>query len=395
MRIQPSPTTTPVRGHARVALAAAAGYIAVGTVLQIMPPFADAIQGGFTLASSPAGLGMAAFLLPMAVLSFPAGRACDRRGPRAVSRVGYILLGLATLGMAAAPTVEAFLLGRAIGGLGASLVIVAALKLIGAGVPAARLGVTLGVFVAGLPVGTILAFDVITPLVGHQHWRGAFLLATGVVVACYLGYEVAGRTAGASIPAASGPSRMRISGSLALLLALAVVGYAIILAFTTWVPVHVPRYALLAPQTTVILASILLAIDIPAGPAWGHLSDRLGRRKPFLIYAFVVYGAGAVALPFVASAPGPRVLWLSLLIAVMGAGCAMFLPASLAVLPQFVPVEQLGRGYGLFITAQVTGMALGPLALGPAFEYGLPTGLITIAAISAVGVLLAAAIRAR
>lgn len=374
MRIQQRPTATPLRRHAGVTLAAAAGYVAVGTVLQVMPPFADPIQRDFALTSSPAGLGMAAFLLPMAVLSFPAGRVCDRRGPRAVSRVGYILLGLAALGMALAPTVEVFLLGRAVGGLGASLVIVAGLKLIGAGVPVARLGIALGVFVAGLPVGSVLAFDVITPLLGHEHWRGGFLLAAGVVGASYLGYELAARIVGASIPAATSAPRVRISGNLARLLALAVVGYAVLLAFTTWVPVHVPGYALLAPQTTVILASILLAIDIPTGPAWGYLSDRLGRRKPFLIYAFVVYGAGAVALPFVAGLPGPRALWLSLLIAVMGAGCAMFLPASLAVLPQLVPVEQLGSGYGLFITAQVTGMALGPLLLGPVFNHGQPWG---------------------
>jgi MFS family permease len=389
-----------VRAQMSVSTAAAASYVAFGTVLQTVPPFAEAIRHEFGASPQAAGLAMAAFLVPMLLLSFPAGRACDRRGPTLVARVGFAILLMATFLTAAAPSFPVFLLTRALAGLGSSLDIVAALKLIGIRVPAGQFGTALGVFVIGLPVGTVIAFDVVAPVLGDRQWRVAFLAAAAVVAACSAGYEAAARAAG---PADRPPTEnvpnappMRIGGSLIRLLALSAVGYAVILAFTTWAPVYVPRYAGLAPQTAVLLASVLLAIDIPAAPLWGHLSDRLGRRKPFLVYAFVIYAAGALTLPLVAGAPGPRVLWLALLIAVMGGGCAMFLPASLATMPELVPAAHLGSGYGLFITAQVTGMALGPVVFGPVFAHaGVAAGLGSIAVLSAIGALLAATIKAR
>jgi MFS family permease len=212
------------------------------------------------LASAPAGLAMAAFLVPMALLSFPAGRLSDRRGPRAVSRAGFALLLMAALLTVIAPSFGIFLLARAVAGAGASLVIVGGLKLIGAQVPVSWLGTALGVFVAGLLVGTVLAFDVITPVVGDQQWRAGFLAAAIVVAACAARQEAALRPLGPTGPSlAPTYGKARITASLARLLALTVVGYAVILAFTTWAPVHVPGYAQLAAQTTVILASILLA----------------------------------------------------------------------------------------------------------------------------------------
>jgi hypothetical protein len=122
-----------------------------------------------------------------------------------------------------------------------------------------------------------------------------------------VGQEAAMRPLGPAGPSLAPISgKAHISASLARLLALTVIGYAVIRAFTTWAPVHVPGYARLAAQTTVILASILLAIDIPATPFWGHLSDRIGRRKPFLIYAFVIYAAGALPRPAPVPESGPQ-----------------------------------------------------------------------------------------
>src|SRR5262249_10056713 len=47
-------------------------------------------------------------------------------------------------------------------------------------------------------------------------------------------------------------------------------------------------------------ASLLLVIDIPFAPLWGAFSDRVGRRRPFVILAFAVYLLGSLTVPFLA-----------------------------------------------------------------------------------------------
>jgi MFS family permease len=392
----------------RVWLAAVASYTAIGTAFQVQPPYTAAVGHAMGVSATVAGLGMPAFLLPVPLLAVPAGAVCDRYGTRLLTRAGFAVLLASAVLLAAVPGFGWLLGARAAGGLGTCLLMVGTLKMLAARVPAPRLGSALGVFVAGLPVGTVLAFDVIAPLAGGQAWRAAALGAAAAVAAAFLVVTWAAADAPGGRPApAAGPARPGAGGATAgrgvlasadlrWLVALTGTGYATIIAFTTWAPAHVAHYAGLTRQTSLVIASVLLAVDIPAAPAWGRLSDRLGRRKPFLVLAFAVYAAGAAALPLVARTPGPRALWLALTVAIMGTGCAMFLPATLAVVPALVPAAGLGTGYGLVVAAQMTGMAAGPLAFGPVFAGpGTVAGLEAVAALAVIGVILGTRIRAR
>jgi MFS family permease len=339
-------------GQPRVWLAAAASYAAIGTVFQVLSPYTAAAGRALGVSATAAGLGMTAFLLPVPLLAVPAGAFCDRHGSRLLTRGGFAILLASAILLAAVPGFGWLLAARAVGGVGAGLVMVGALKMLAARVPAPRLGAALGVFVAGLPIGTVVAFDIIAPVAGGQAWRTASLGAAAAVAVAFTAAASAGADAPPARPARPSPSvpapaqagvpvgggpRVLASADLRWLLALTGVGYATIIAFTTWAPAHVARYAGLTRQTSLVIASVLLAVDIPAAPAWGRLSDRLGRRKPFLVLAFVIYAAGAAALPLVAHAPGPRTLWLAATVVIMGTGCAMFLPATPAVVPALVP----------------------------------------------------------
>ncbi len=395
----PNPATTLSQG--RTWLAAHLSYVAFGTVLQLLPPFTTDLHTRFHVSTSDAGLGMTMFLLPVLLLALPGGTWVDRHGWRGGARLGFVILTVGTVAAGAAPNFPTLLAARALGGSGAAFVIISALKLLGDMVPAARLGGALGVFVAGLPIGTVLAFDVIAPLAGKHNWSVASLVGAGVVAFCALLFTWA--TAGVSqelVPrqAAVAAVRPRLSGNpeLRRLLALTAVGYATIIAFTTWAPTRLASAAHLGVQTGVVIASILLAVDIPFAPAWGRLSDRLGRRKPFLVLAFVVYATGAVALLGVVHADGPRTFLVAGVVAVMGIGCAMFLPASLAVLPDLVPASQLGGGYGLLVSAQMLGMAAGPPTLGTIFTHaGTTVGIGVIAGLALLGVAIATRLRCR
>lgn len=157
-------------------------------------------------------------------------------------------------------------------------------------------------------------------------------------------------------------------------------------------PTRLVSYAGLAAGTAALIASVLLVIDIPFAPLWGRISDRVGRRKPFVVAAFAIYAAGAFLLP--AAALGGAVPLL-LVVSVMGIGCAMFFPATLAIPHALVPGSLLGATYGLFLTAQAAGMALGPLSLSLVFDHGSTlAGLLAIGAIAAIGWTVSLSLRA-
>lgn len=370
---------------------AALAYTSFGTVFQVFPPFFDELQAEFAVGRTLAGLSMTAFLAPVALASFFLGAAVDRRGSAYVGRLGFALLLAGGALTVAASSIALLLASRALAGFGGGMVLLATLKLLAARVPAERLGIAFGLFVAGLPIGTGIAFDALSRL---PSWRLSAAAAAAIVA-------LAGAAFTALVPAEAAvrpPRSLRVElgallapPALRQLAALVLLGYTAIVAFTTWAPTRLASYGGLAAGTATLIASLLLVIDIPFAPFWGRISDRLGRRKPFVVASFLVYSAGAFLVPSAALAGAVPLL---LVVSAMGIGCAMFFPVSLAIPESLVPETLLGATYGLFLTAQAVGMALGPLALGAVFAHGsTPLGMFAIGGIGVAG--LAASLRLR
>lgn len=372
---------------------AALCYASFGTLFQVFPPFFEDLEREFSIGRTLVGLSMTAFLAPLALASFFIGAAVDRRGCAPIGRVGFLFLLAGGVVTVAAQSFALLLAGRALAGLGGGMVLVATLKLLAAQVPPERLGIALGVFVAGLPIGTGIAFDVLNHL---PSWRASAAVATSLAALAALvfwllvppgGAVQRRRSLRADLRAVFGPTALR---QLALLV---VLGYTAIVAFTTWAPTRLASHGGLAASTATLIASVLLVIDIPFAPFWGRVSDRLGRRKPFVVASFLIYSSGAFLVP---SATLTGALPLVLVVSAMGIGCAMFFPATLAIPQSLVPEALLGATYGLFLTAQALGMALGPLALGAVFEYGsTPVGVFVIGGIAAAAVPVSLRLRTR
>jgi ACDE family multidrug resistance protein len=364
-------------------LVAALAYASFGTVFQVLPPFFDDLGRELGVGPTLTGLSMTAFLAPVALTSLLLGAAVDRHGSARVGRLGFALLAGGGAATAVAQSVGFLLAGRALAGLGGGMVLLATLKLLAIRVPGARLGRAFGIFVAGLPVGTGIAFDVLNRL---SSWRLSAAAAATLVVPAGLAF-----TALVSPESEARPPRslradlaaLRALPALRLLTLLVVLGYTAIIAFTTWAPTRLVAYGGLAPQTAALIASVLLLIDIPFAPLWGRVSDRVGRRKPFIVASFLVYGAGAFLVP---TAARTGVVPLLLVVSAMGIGCAMFFPATLAIPQAIVPETLLGAAYGLFLTAQALGMTLGPLALGVVFDHAATAiGFLVIGVIAVAG----------
>ncbi|MBI2320877.1 MAG: MFS transporter [Chloroflexi bacterium] len=367
-------------------------YFAFGVLLQVFPPLLDAVSQEFGVSRQSAALVMTVFMAPLVLLCVPIGLLIDRHGVRRVGRAAFLLMlvggGLTTL----AGSFPGLLVGRVVSGIGGGLLVIVALTIVARAFPHERRGLALGIFAAGLPAGTGIAFNALAALGPGLGWRTAVLGATLVVAGAALLFEALARGA-ATTPGAgavANPALALSSGELWRLAATTAFGYAAILAFTTWAPTTLVGYAAIPPWLAAFLASLLLVIDIPFAPLWGGVSDRVGRRKPFIVAAFAVYLAGSLIVPQVAGWPGLAVPGLLVVIAAMGIGCAMFFPTALAIPAEVVAPERAGAAYGLFFAAQIFGMALGPVVFALALDHGTASDAFRTVSVLTFGGLLAA-----
>ncbi|MBI3973471.1 MAG: MFS transporter [Chloroflexi bacterium] len=377
-------------------------YCAFGVLLQVFPPLLDRLTGEFGVSHQLASLVMTLFMAPLVLFCVPAGVLVDRLGIARTGRLSFAAMLVGGLLTALAGSFPLLLLGRIVSGMGGGLLLITLLKIATQSFGKQQRGLALGVFAAGLPVGTGLAFNLLAPLGQALDWRPATLVATLIVGSAFLVFEAlvgrgrvgAADAGGHSLPV--NPALALTSAELWRLAATTTFGYAAILAFTTWAPTILVGYAGVAPWVAALITSLLLVIDIPFAPLWGGLSDRLGRRKPFIVGAFAVYLAGSLAVPFVAVSPGIGVPGLLVVITFMGVGCAMFFPTALAIPAEVVVPELAGAAYGLFFTFQVFGMMLGPLLLGYVLDLGTATDAFhTMSVVTLAGLLAALTLRSR
>jgi MFS transporter, ACDE family, multidrug resistance protein len=370
------------------------GYFVFGVLLQVFPPLLDGLQSEFSVDNKTVSLVMSAFLAPIIALAIPAGMAVDRWGPTLAIRVGLGIM-LAGVALILLTSSWSFLLaGRFVSGIGGALLLVALLKVAAQMVPREKLGLAVGIFAAGLPTGTGVAFNMLRPLEQLGGWRlvlfGAALLVLSAVFVIELAAGRALPRGGASVNVA----QVLKSGPLWRLAAVTVFGYAAIIGFTTWAPKILANDMGISAAIAAFIASLLLVIDIPFAPFWGGVSDRLKKRKIFVLVAFGVYLTGSLLVP--GAAAGGGVVLLVFIIAGMGIGCSMFFPAALAIPAETVPHEQSGAAYGLLFTAQVAGMLLGPQVIGLALDAMSATGaFLVVSLFTIVGFLLSFSLRAR
>ena len=380
----------------RVLMIVFLSYLAFGLLFQLFPPLLAVIGRQFQVNHSSASLVMTLFLAPILLIAFPAGALVSRYGVRLMGQLAFALLIAGTSVCIAAPTFAVLLLGRVISGVGGGLLVIALLTLITVSIPKAEWGLALGIFVAGLPAGTGLAFDLLAPLSTRLGWRGEMGIALLIVLGTFLFFwrGIPPGTRSAATPSHLGA--VLRNGQLWRLALVTLLGYTAIIGFTTWAPTTLVGEAQVPLWVGTVLASILLVVDIPFAPLWGAVSDRLGRRKPFIVGGFTVYLIGSLVVPVVAHAGALSVPGLLLTITGMGIGCAMFFPAALAIPAETVEPEQIGMAYALFFMAQVGGMLLGPVLIGAVLDFGPATGaFVSVSALTLMGLLVGTTLRGR
>ncbi|QSG15965.1 MFS transporter [Halapricum desulfuricans] len=109
-------------------------------------------------------------------------------------------------------------------------------------------------------------------------------------------------------------------------------------------------------------------------PFTGRWSDRLGRRKVFVLGGLALFGAGSAAYPFAGT------YWTVLLArALQGVGAAFTVPATVALINDYAESDsERGSNFGVYNTLRLLGFGFGPIIAGVVITGGLAAeGVVT------------------
>lgn len=139
-----------------------------------------------------------------------------------------------------------------------------------------------------------------------------------------------------------------------------------------------------AEDTLIVLTLIYMVFVIIASLVLGRLSDRLGRRKPFVFVAAALQGAAAIMLAFV-----PDLTVAMIAAGLLGLGYGCFLSVDQALATQVLPDPHTrGKDLGIMNIATAVPQAIAPL-LG-AFVVAAIAGFQGLFILSAVAAILGA-----
>jgi len=116
---------------------------------------------------------------------------------------------------------------------------------------------------------------------------------------------------------------------------------------------------------TGIILSLYGFLNSLGQPLTGRLSDRTGRRKPF-----VLVGLGILTVANLAYAFAGDYVSLLLIRALQGVGVAFTIPSTIALINEVTTSNSRGTNMGLFNTFRLLGIGLGPIAAGLIVDGG-------------------------
>lgn len=130
----------------------------------------------------------------------------------------------------------------------------------------------------------------------------------------------------------------------------------------------IPLYIAAQPSTLFDLPTELLvgiAISLYgfvfalSQPLWGYATDRVGRRKPFILAGLLLMTGATLGFML-----ADRYLWIIVLRTLQGLGVAMIIPSVLALISGVTVKRNRGNAMGVYSTFRMVGFASGPLLAG-------------------------------
>ena len=344
-----------------VLLASFFAFVAYAFAFQMGPPLLKTLRNEFGTSDAETGLLMSMVVVPGILLALPAGFVVNKYKFRTTGFLSLVLVAIGSLTTALANIFPIALLGRFILGIGGAFIVVGTPALIPQWFSRKDLGKAMGVYGTNMPFATITAFPTATALAENFGWRFPFYLGTIIALAVALVFVVVTREG----PLKSQHSAIEVSEVKQAIKSLEIWKASLVwmffnitaLAFLSWAPTLFQDFRDFAPFHASLLASVLMYVALVFVPVFGWVSDKVGRRKPF-----IVSGSVLLALALIVSAYAFD-FSLVLSVIVMGVAAAMIPPLVMTIPSQNLPPNLAGTGFSIVTLCQNIGATLSaPLA---------------------------------
>ena len=358
----PAPSTERSR---RAILAVAIAAIALETsLLGLIAPLLPEIEERTGAGDAALGLALAAYAIPILIISIPVGRLADRIGRRPLLLFGLCLTGAGSLLIASSSSLEVLLGGRVVQGIGSTASWVAALALVSDLARPGRKGEAIGFALAANSAGAVAGPALGGILGGEISFEAPFLLVAAVAAVMFIaGLAILPKGAPATPGEDGAGDRGGVFSSLlrpeALTPGLVAIAGAAFLGMVDFaVPLDLDRRLGTAATAIGLIFAAAAAMDAIASPLAGRRGDR-GGRSPVVVTGALVIAASGVGLAVFGTLGGAAIA-----LAAFGIGQSILFAGAVPWLDETFGELDRGLAYGGLNLVYATGYTVGPLVGG-------------------------------
>ncbi len=334
--------------------------LAFTLIFQSIPPILPLIISEFHLTYAQSGLLMSLFALPGIFVSVLGGFLADRSGMRSLGTACFLLMIGGTLLVGLGMNLQVLGMGRIIAGIGAFTLSVFLPKLLSQWFKRKELGLAMGIFNTGVPLGSVICFGLFGRMGTLGGWRIPILFTGIYSLIIFILFLIFHRP--------SPSQKMNEDKSLNIYKSLTQMGYPIWLVGFSWLWFNAAfvSFATFAPDLfignglTIEQSGILIGIPLLGSLLFstpiGYLVDRF-KHQEWLI------GTGGMALAILALFFNFTSSFLFLAI-LMGLFSAMIPAPIYSLPPEILKTNNVGLGFGVLSTCSSVGLFVAPYLVG-------------------------------
>lgn len=332
--------------------------LAFTLIFQSIPPILPLIISELHLTYAQSGLLMSLFALPGIFVSILGGFLADRSGMKLLGTGCFLLMIGGTFLVGLGMNLQILGLGRIIAGIGAFTLSVFLPKLLSQWFKGKELGLAMGIFNTGVPLGSVICFGLFGRIGTLGGWRVPILLTGVYSLIIFILFFILYRP----------PLLMRKDKSLNIHQSLTQMGYPIWLmgfswlwfnaafvSFATFAPDLFMENGLTIEQSGILIGIPLLGSLLFSTPI-GYLVDRF-KHQEWLI------GTGGIALAILALFFNFSSSFLFFAI-LMGIFSAMIPAPIYSLPPEILKMDNVGLGFGILSTCSSVGLFVAPYLVG-------------------------------
>ena len=331
-------------------------------IFQSIPPILPFIHSELNLTYSQSGLLMSLFSLPGIFVSLLGGFLSDRYGIRSLGTGCFLLMIGGTSLVALGMDLHILELGRVVAGVGACTLSVFLPKLLSQWFKGKELGLAMGIYNTGVPLGSVICFGLFGKMGSLWGWRLPILLTGIYLVITFILFFILYRFPPSAEIGENEP--LSIYRSLAEMgLPIWFVGLswlwfnAAFTSFVTFAPNLFLQKNYTIEQSGLLIGIPLLGSLFFSAPI-GYLVDRFRHQEWFIGTAGVALAILALFFNFSSS--------FLLLVILMGIFSAMIPAPIYSLPPEILKIENVGLGFGIISTCSSIGLFVAPYLVGKA-----------------------------